>query len=205
MNDADGQSADARKASGGVVRIGSDRPDVPPAGSEVRLGHITSVSGLKGWVKVHSDTDPRDNIVRFDAWLLRAGAEAGWRAVRVLDGRAQGKTIVARLEGIEDRDAAQRLVGSEIAVRRSDLPPAGADEYYWTDLTGMDVVTVDGASIGPVDRLFETGANDVVVVADRRDGAKPGAEILVPWVRPDVVVEVDASARRITIDWDPDF
>ena len=173
----------------------------------VTLGRITSVSGLKGWVKVHSDTEPRDNIVRFDAWLLRPeGRAAGdWREVRVLDGRYQGKTVVARLEGVEDRDAAGALVGSTVAVRRSALPPADPDEFYWTDLVGMDVVTVDGTRIGPVDRLFETGANDVLVATDARDGARPGAEVLVPWVRPDVIVEVDAAARRITVDWDPDF
>ena len=175
--------------------------------SPVTLGRITAASGLGGWVKVHSDTEPRENIVRFDAWLLRPEGRAPerWRQVRVLGGRPQGKTIVARLEGIEDRDAAERLVGSTVAVPRSALPPAEAGEFYWTDLIGMDVVTVDGTPLGPVDRLFETGANDVLVVADAREGARTGAEVLVPWVRPDVIVEVDAAARRITIDWDPDF
>ena len=173
----------------------------------VTLGRITSVSGLRGWVKVHSDTEPRENIVRYDAWLLRPEARPGdpWREVRVLDGRPQGKTVVARLEGIEDRDAAATLIGSTVAVRRSALPPAEPGEFYWTDLVGMEVRTVDGSVIGPVDRLFETGANDVLVVRDARAGAKPGTEVLVPWVRPDVVVEIDAGARRITVDWDPDF
>ena len=176
----------------------------------VTLGRITAASGLRGWVKVHSDTEPRDNIVRFDAWLVRpesAGARppSGWRTVRVLEGRPQGKTIVARLEGIEDRDAAEALVGSIVAVPRSALPAADPDEFYWTDLVGMDVVTVDGATLGTIDRLFETGANDVVVVKDVREGAARGAEILVPWVRPDVVVDVDVAARRLTVDWDPDF
>ena len=189
----------------------SDVPaDVPTDDAGlVTLGRVTAASGLRGWVKVHSDTEPRENIVGYAAWLLRPdgarAAAAGWREVRVLDGRPQGKTIVARLEGIEDRDAAEALVGSTVAVPRAALPPAAEDEFYWTDLVGMDVVTADGAALGPVDRLFETGANDVLVVTDARDGAKPGAEVLVPWVRPDVIVEVDAAARRIVIDWDPDF
>ena len=183
--------------------------DVPTDGvGPVTLGRVTAASGLRGWVKVHSDTEPRENIVGYAAWLLRpdgARPAVGWREVRVLDGRPQGKTIVARLEGIEDRDAAEALVGSTVAVPRAALPPAAEGEFYWADLVGMDVVTADGAALGPVDRLFETGANDVLVVSDARDGAKPGAEVLVPWVRPDVIVEVDAAARRIAIDWDPDF
>lgn len=208
------------EATPDAVPVPADAPSVSAGGAvastdvPVTLGRITAVSGLKGWVKVHSDTEPRENIVRFTTWLLRpegagvgpsGGTGSAWRPVQVLDGRAQGKTIVARLEGIEDRDAAGALVGSDIAVRREALPPVAPDEHYWADLVGMQVVTVQGLLVGPVDRLFETGANDVMVVGDARDGAKAGAEVLVPWVRPDVIVEVDAGARRIVIDWDPDF
>jgi len=178
----------------------------------VPLGRITAVLGLKGWVKIHSDTDPRDGIVRFPRWLLTSpggGDGAGERVVEreivVLEGRPQGKTVVARLEGIEDRDAAEALVGHAIAVRRRDLPPLGDRGFYWADLIGMRVDTVDGIGIGPVVRLFETGANDVLVVGDERDGSRSGSEILVPWIRPDVVVRVDRQARVIVVDWDPDF
>ena len=174
----------------------------------VPLGRITAVHGLKGWIKVHSDTDPRESIVRFPRWLLtpeHSRLEADERVVTVLDGRVQGKTIVARLEGIEDRDAAEALIGRSIAVLRSELPALEGGAVYWTDLIGMRVRTVDGTDIGPVKRLFETGANDVLVIGDERGGSKPGSEVLVPWIRPDVVVLVDRRARRIEVDWDPDF
>lgn len=170
----------------------------------VTLGRITAHHGLKGWLKIHSDTDPRENITRYSRWWLRQGHGA-WRAVDVLEGRVQGKTIVARLDGIHDRDDATPLIGSEVAVRRDELPPARPGEYYWTDLVGLGVETVDGTRLGTVVRLFETGANDVVIVDDEREGAKPGTEILIPWVRPDVVVEVDTVIGRITVDWDPDY
>jgi len=178
----------------------------------VPLGRITAVLGLKGWIKVHSDTDPRDGIVRFPRWLLSPPVSGGGfgervaeREVVVLEGRPQGKTVVARLEGIEDRDAAGALVGHSIAVRRRDLPPLGDRGFYWADLIGLRVETVDRIGIGPVVRLFETGANDVLVVGDEREGSKPGSEILVPWIRPDVVVRVDRQAGLIVVDWDPDF
>ncbi len=172
----------------------------------IPLGRITGHYGVKGWVKVHSDTQPRDNIVAYDEWVLMpARSTTDGQRYKVLDGREQGKTIVARLEGIEDRDAADRLIGQSIVVKRSELPALDADEFYWTDLVGMETVTSDGTRIGKVVRLFETGANDVLVVSDERKGSKPGAEVLVPWVQPDVVTEVDVNARRITVDWDPDF
>ena len=144
--------------------------------------------------------------MRFDRWLLTpASGGSGERSVTVLDGRVQGKTIVARLEGIEDRDAAEALIGQSIAVPRSELPALEDGAVYWTDLIGMRVLTRDGVDVGPVVRLFETGANDVLVVGDERQGSKAGSEILVPWIRPDVVVQVDRQARRIEVDWDPDF
>jgi len=137
--------------------------------------------------------------------LTPASGGSGERSVTVLDGRVQGKTIVARLEGIEDRDAAEALIGQSIAVPRSELPALEDGAVYWTDLIGMRVLTRDGVDVGPVVRLFETGANDVLVVGDERQGSKAGSEILVPWIRPDVVVQVDRQARRIEVDWDPDF
>jgi len=177
------------------------------AAERVPLGRITAAVGLKGWVKVHSDTEPRIGIVAFDHWLLSLPGRRGdsERRIQVLEGREQGKTIVARLEGIEDRDTAQALAGQQIAVSRDMLPPLDGDAIYWTDLIGMEVFTAAGLRIGTVTRLFETGANDVVVVADERTTSKAGAEVLVPWIRPDVIVALERDARRIVVDWDPDF
>ncbi len=174
------------------------------------LGHVTGISGLKGWVKIHSDTNPRENIVSFKRWAIEQNGT--WRDVKVVGGRPQGKTIVAQIEGVSDPDQASLLIGAKIAVDRKELPRLLQDEYYWTDLVGMHVKCVDGIDVGPVDRMFETGANDVMVVSDQRDGdddsGKSGGadkEVLVPWLVPDVIREVNMELRVITIDWDPDF
>jgi len=169
----------------------------------ISLGRITALYGLKGWLKVHSDTSPRENIVRYQQWWL--GQSGGWQHIKVVDGRPQGKTIVVRLEGIDTPEAASRLIGAQIAVQRADLPVAKPGEYYWTDLLDMAVQTVDGIRIGSVVRLFETGANDVLVVRDERESSKAGAEILVPWITPSVITEVNMEDQLITVDWDPDF
>jgi 16S rRNA processing protein RimM len=183
------------------VTEGADagRREGPDGESEryVTLGRISGAHGVKGWVKVYSDTNPRENILAYSPWdLVRAGSR---QRVEVAAGRLQGKILVARLEGCDDRDAADALVGCEIEVPRSRLPDDLAlGEYYWADLVGLRVETLEGVELGCITRLFETGANDVIVVAGER-------ERLLPYVWQQVVREVDLAAGVMRVDWDPDF
>lgn len=163
---------------------------------QVLLGRIVGVFGVEGWVKLHSFTEPRENIFRYKPWTLRG--PAGDSTVEKPQGRAQGKGVVARLSGIDDRDAAAALVGSEIWVPRELLPRPRKGEYYWADLEGMAVRTVEGVDLGRVSHLFATGANDVMVVQGDR-------ERLIPFVVGLQVVAVDVDVRCIEVDWDPAF
>jgi 16S rRNA processing protein RimM len=158
------------------------------------LGHIAAVFGVRGWVKVYSETDPREGILRYSPWLLGGSG----RPVRVLEGRLQGKGVVAHLEDCEDRDQAAALVGQEIAVTRDRLPPPSPDEFYWTDLEGLAVETLTGIRLGMVSHLFSTGANDVLVVVGER-------ERLLPFTWGQVIRSVDFDDGLIRVDWDPDF
>lgn len=176
----------------GQVKNGSegDGPD-----RLVALGRISGLHGVQGWVKVHSDTRPRENILGYSPWYLHRGDR--WEAHRVLGGRPQGKTLVAQIEGCTDRDQARELMGATIAVRRSQLGKGGED-YYWTDLEGLQVVTTEGVVLGVVDHLMETGSNDVLVVRGER-------ERLIPWLPGQVIREVSLETGRILVEWDPDF
>ena len=131
----------------------------------VTLGRISGVYGVHGWVKVHSYTEPRDNVVGFERWTIRA-ADAE-RTVEVEDGRAQGASVVAKLRGIDDRDAARELIGADISVERSALPACEPGEYYWADLEGLEVITPAGDRLGTVDHLVATGGHDVLVLEGR--------------------------------------
>lgn len=163
----------------------------------VLVGRIVGVSGTAGAIKLESWTDPRMQIFRYQPWILKtAGSE---REVRGCRGREQGKGMVATLPGVADREQASALVGTEIWVLRSALPQPKPGEYYWADLEGMDVVNVEGVAFGQVSHLFATGANDVLVA---RDGER---ERMIPFVLEQYVKQVDLDARRIVVDWDPDF
>lgn len=163
---------------------------------QVLLGRIVGVFGVDGWVKLHSFTEPRENIFRYRPWTLRG--PGGETQEERPQGRAQGKGVVARLSGVADRDAAAALVGTEIWVPRATLPKPRAGEYYWADLEGLAVRTVEGTSLGHVSHLFATGANDVMVVQGER-------ERLIPFVPGLQVVKVDLDAGLIEVDWDPAF
>lgn len=160
---------------------------------EVELGRISGLFGVKGWVKVHSYTEPRDSILRYREWALQV--PAGRRMMRVAEGRKHGNSIVARLDGIDDRDAASEWLEAIIWVPREKLPETAPNEFYWTDLEGLQVVHSDGRVLGRVAYLLATGANDVLVV-------KGEEEILVPFIAGRVIKNVDMENGVISVDWE---
>lgn len=168
---------------------------MPGPADVILMGRVAGLFGVKGWVKVHSYTRPREAILDYDTWQLKLAGD--WREFEVAEGRMQGAGVIARLKGIEDRDAAARLVGVDIAVDRPQLPALKRGEVYWADLEGMKVINLDGVDFGTVSYLFETGANDVMVVQGER-------ERLLPYIA-SVIREVDLANRTVRVDWDKDF
>lgn len=158
------------------------------------LGRIAGIYGVRGWVKVFSETDPMENILTYSPWFL--GEDGKPRSVA--EGRRHGKGLVARLEGCGDRDQAAALVGMQIAIARDQLPPPNDNELYWADLEGLNVETLDGKRLGEVERLFATPGNDVLVI--RGDRTR-----LIPFLWNDVIKDVDLDCALIRVDWDPDF
>ena len=160
------------------------------------MGRLAAPYGVKGWLRVASYTQLPENLLDYSPWYLHR--QDKWQATTIVSARVHGKGLVVQLKGCNDRDAAAMLTGTEIGVYRSQLPAAGADEFYWSDLVGMQVIAQDNRVLGQLDHLFETGANDVMVV-------KGEQEYLVPYIEGQVVQSVDLEARVIRVDWDPDF
>jgi 16S rRNA processing protein RimM len=161
----------------------------------IEVGNISGFYGVKGWVKIFSDTNPKENILKYRPWMIKL-PEKGWTEVKVLNGRLQGKGIVAQLEGYSDKNQVLHLLKAPIAIREDQLPACDAGEYYWRDLIGLAVNNTDGQMIGSVSGVMETGAHDVMKIKTSN------AEILVPWVHDVYIKRVDLKAQLITIDWD---
>jgi 16S rRNA processing protein RimM len=167
-------------------------------GRRILLGRVAGAFGVRGEAKLESWTEPRSAIFRYQPWILR-DAQGNEREISGVRGKESGKHVVATFPDIADRDAVEAMRGIEIYVPRSALPPPREGEYYWVDLEGLKVVTVDGVALGTVSHLFATGANDVLVA---RDEAR---ERLIPFVQPQFVTSVDFEGGVVTVDWDPEF
>ncbi|WP_439638660.1 ribosome maturation factor RimM [Nevskia sp.] len=174
---------------------------MPELSRRVTLGRVAGVFGVKGWVKVVSNTRPADNLLKYPQWWL--GADEGYLATLV-DAKAQVNGIIAQLSGrdgqpITDRDIAARLVGKDISIDRAELPPAPPGSYYWADLIGMTVVSGQDEPLGTVTAMMENGVQDVLVL---NDGI---VERLIPFVQGPIILKVDLDTRRIVADWSPDY
>jgi 16S rRNA processing protein RimM len=161
----------------------------------VLFGRISGLFGVQGWVKVFSYTRPREAILSYSPWLVKIGGD--WREVGVDNGRAQAKGVVVKLAGYDDRDQASGLIGAEIALKLTQLPPLKPGEYYWAQLVGLEVVNLAGKKFGKVSHLFDTGANDVMVVRNGNERWLPATG--------KVIRAVDFESGLIRVDWDADF
>lgn len=173
------------------------REDTNAQSGKVVIGRISGLFGVKGWLKVQSYTDPRENIFDYTPWQLRLGDE--WRTFDVEAIQAHGKSIIAKLRQVADRDRAAGLLRSEIAIERAQLPTLAENEYYWRDLQGLTVLNTSGVVLGKVESLLETGANDVLVVRQE------DREVLIPYVLGGVVRRIDLDNREMQVDWEPDY
>lgn len=166
----------------------------------VALGRVSGVFGVKGWVKVFSDSRPRESIFNYHQWWLQSDESDVGRSYALEQGRRSGKHLVAKLVDVDDRDAAEQLIGRSISVVKTDLPSLPEDEFYWRDLIGLAVTNRNGESLGRVERLIETGTHDVLLV--RRES---GDDFLIPWVMRHFVESVDIADRMIVVDWEIDW
>lgn len=161
------------------------------------VGKISAVHGVKGWVKLFSWTQPKENIASYNPLLIEKTA-GQWQAVRVITARPQGRTIVAQLEGLDTREAAEAFIGKRLAIQPDQLPKLD-DGWYWSELIGLTVETQEGKVFGAVTAMQETGANDVLVIGQGSE------EVLIPFVIGPIVKQVDTDAGKILVDWDPEY
>ena len=163
----------------------------------LELGRISGAWGIAGWVRVHSRTEPPENIFEYQPW--RSDRPPG--LFHVEEWRRQGPRLVCRLREVADRSAAEALAGAVVGIAPEALPPAGPGSWYWSDLIGLEVIDAAGARLGRVSGLIDAGAHDVLQV----EAADGGEELLIPFVLDRYVLDVDLEAGAIRVDWQLDW
>ncbi len=161
----------------------------------LECGHVTGVHGIKGWIKIFSNTIPREQITSISPWLIDIDDKLVEFKVK---GKKQGKLIVAHLTGCDDRNTALEYINAKIFISKAQLPHLDKGNYYWADLEGLSVETAEGDLLGTVDHLLETGANDVLVLKGER-------ERLIPFVMDDIVLDVNLDKGIIRVNWQADY
>ena len=182
----------------------------------IEVGRILDAWGVKGWLKILPHSTLPEALFSAKSWFLQApdakfrpgfNAFSGTVAISVDEAKTHSDSVVAKIAGLDDRDAAEALRGCRIFLPRSSFPAATKDEYYWVDLIGLSVVNREGVALGCVRDLMTTGPHSVLCVeytTTREDGSSVTDERMIPFVA--VYVDaVDLPAKRITVDWQPDY
>ncbi|WP_396587310.1 ribosome maturation factor RimM [Bermanella sp. R86510] len=166
------------------------------------IGKISGVHGIKGWVKVYSYTEPKENVFSYGEWFLVKEGQV--KPAKVREWRTQGKGLVAALDQCNDRNQAHEQYAQwDIVISKDVLPALGEGEFYYHQLENLLVVTTDDTVLGRVDYLFNTGNNDVMIVKAVKESID-GRERWLPYTK-DCVQQVDLEQGVIRVDWDPEF
>ena len=174
----------------------------------VVMGRIVAPYGILGWLKIQPSTEQLDGLLDYTTWWLGRDAEtlkpglkaAPWREYQVETAKIHTDFLIVKLVGVNDRESAMALKSMHIAVPRDALPVLPEDEYYWSDLIGMQVVNLQQQPLGQIQDVFATGANDVLVVKDEAHQKQR----LLPFIA-QTVIEVNKATAVVTVDWLPDW
>ena len=173
----------------------------------IEVGRIADAWGIKGWFKILPYSASPEALFSSKRWYLQPAEKGpkvfdGTVLLRIKEAREHSDTVVASSHEVPDRTAAESMRGARIFVSRASFPTPDNNEYYWVDLLGLDVVNREGLPMGQVKDLMATGPQTVLVLSFEQDG-KP-QERMIPFVSA-YIDQVDLAARRITVDWQPDY
>tara|TARA_B110000438_G_C15625656_1_gene568592 strand:+ start:132 stop:638 length:507 start_codon:yes stop_codon:yes gene_type:complete len=162
---------------------------------KIIIGKVIGLHGIKGWLKVLSYTSPPENIFNYQSLIIPNQNMED--IFNIENSRKQGKKILIKLDGIDDRTSAESLKESKIYIFRLDLPELSEDIYYWEDLLGFNVFNQNNIKLGLVDSFIETGSNDVLVVRSEKT-----KNILIPFLMNKSIKEVNLESKLIIVEWE---
>ena len=159
--------------------------------SRILIGQVSGCFGVKGWLKIFSYSDPRENISTYKNWIIDG------KLYESIQSKKNGKLVVAKLKGVDDKETAQTFIGKKIEIEPQQLADLNQGQFYWRDLVGLNVSNTDGVAFGKVKSMLDTGANDVIIVKGER-------ERLIPFIIDNTVIKVDLEQQTLLVNWHED-
>jgi len=160
------------------------------------IGKLGKIHGLNGWLNLYPETKPADKILDYKPLYCMLLSE--WQKINVDEIKPHGNHFLLHIQGIDNPEDAKKYVGKEIAILRDQLAKLRQGEYYWTDLEGVTVINQNNIELGTIDHLMETGSNDVMVVVGKK-------RYLIPYIRKQVIIDIDLDTKIMHVNWDEDF
>ena len=162
--------------------------------SRILIGEISGCFGVKGWLKVFSFSHPRENITKYKSWIVDG------KEYHDIESKKQGKLVVAKFVGVDDKETAQTYIGKKIEITEEQLLQLDSNQFYWRDLVGLEVSNTKDIPFGVVNSLLETGVHDVIVVKD----ANNNKERLIPFIMNHTILNIDLETKTMLVDWHED-
>lgn len=166
------------------------------SGNWIVVGRFGRVHGIKGFITVHSFTDPAENILQYAPLYTRSSQS--WQKLNIANIEVTAKHILVQIEGYLEREQVASFTNAEIGIQSEQLPALNAGEHYWHDLIGMQVMSKSNEILGDVTDIISTGANDVLVVEGKK-------RELIPYLPGRSIIKVNEQEKQIIVDWDTDF
>ncbi|UDG80930.1 Ribosome maturation factor RimM [Candidatus Hartigia pinicola] len=167
------------------------------------LGKLGSAYGIHGWLKVFSFTERPESIFFYQPCFIYSAGQ--WKHIKLIDWKHHNKNIIVKLSTVNNREQAIRFTNFDIIIDSIQLPKLGNNEYYWKDLIGCHVVTLQGYDLGSIVDMIKTGSNDVMVINTNLKDMFGIQERLIPFLHGRVIQKVDLSFKLVEVNWDPSF
>ena len=157
------------------------------------IGKIVGAHGIKGAVKVYSYAES-PSIFRPNRSILLEDTQSRRRSLCINWARPHKRGVLLSLKGIDTRNDAEALIGSELFINKEELPELESGTYYWTEIIGLSVYRAGGNYLGKITSILPTGSNDVYIVKDENN-----EETLIPALE-SVVIGIDLEQKKMLVD-----
>ena len=162
----------------------------------VVMGKVVGSHGIKGWLKIQPFTEDINTLGKFSSWFLSKN-ESEWKEFKIESSSIKGRTLLSKIENVNDRNEADKFKSFLIGINKIDLPVLEKGKYYWSDLISLEVINEVGFNCGVIDSIMETGSNDVLVIKGEK-------ETLIPYLD-NVILKIDLEKKNVLVDWDENF